>query len=204
MSSVQDGFGDHLTPAEMEDYIASNERLLRLKAAERTRGNVSSNDTWDDVLQEGRIVQFTVLTKRPDAPRPYVSAAMSQRIVEVLTRGTWTGMETHRGRSTDPLRRPLKERESVDDERLQLDQVVDSGDWVEHALLGYHQGQIAQALDELTFTQKEAVVLRFWGGWTNAEIAARQGISKAEVERQWRGRIKPQLIEALAHLASTA
>lgn len=194
--SIQDGFGDDLA---IDEYIREHEGLLRLKAAERTRGNRNSNDTWDDLLQEGRIVQWQVLEKRPDAPAAYVSAAMSNRIMECVVRGTWTGMSRTHGKPLDPLRR--RDRDSVDDETLQLDQVVDSSTWVEHALLGYHQGQILKALDELTFTQKEAVVLRFWGGMTNAEIAARQGISKQTVERQWREIIRPALVEELELLA---
>jgi len=193
--SIQDGFGDDLA---IDEYIREHEGLLRLKAAERTRGNRNSNDTWDDILQEGRIVQWQVLQRRPDAPAAYVSAAMSNRIMECILRGTWTGMSRTHGKPLDPLRRG--DRDSVDDETLQLDQVVDQADWVEHALLGYHQGQILAALDELTFTQKEAVVLRFWGGMTNAEIAARQGISKQTVERQWRETIRPRLVEELGLL----
>lgn len=202
MGGIQDGFGDALSSDEIATYIESNERLLKIKAAERTRGNRSSNDTWDDILQEGRIVQWQVLAKRPSSTRPYVSAAMSHRISEVLSRGTWTGLERTHGKPRDPLRRPMSERSSVDDETLQLDLVVDAGDWVEHALLGYHQGQIMRALDELTFTQKEYVVLRFWGGWTNPEIAARRGLTAGEVERQWRTNIKPALVAQLGHLAT--
>jgi len=196
---IQDGFGDDLSVTEVDAYIRSNERLLKIKAAERMRGNSDASDVWDDVLQEGRIVQAEVLARRPDAPREYVSAAMSNRIGEVIKRGTWTGMSRTHGKPLDPLRR--RDRDSVDDETLQLDLVVDQANWVEHALLGYHQGQIMQALDELTFTQKVHVVLRFWGGWTNAEIAAHQGCSKQTVEYQWRMNIRPVLAEELGLLA---
>jgi RNA polymerase sigma factor (sigma-70 family) len=195
MSGLQDGFGDDLT---IDEYIQGNERLLRLKAGERTRGNDSARDIWDDLLQEGRIVQWTVLTKRPDSARQYVSAAMSNRIMECITRGTWTGMETHRGRPTDPLRR--RDRDSVDDETLQLADVVDQADLVEQVLVAYHDGEIHQALDQLTFTQKVHVVARFWYGMTNAEIAAQQGCSKQTVERQWREDIRPRLVRELGHL----
>ena len=197
---LQDGYGDGLSAEEMAEYLLSNERLLKLKAGDRMRGNDTASDIWDDVLQEGRIAQFEVLTKRPDAPRPYVSAAMSNRILECITRGTWTGMETHRGRATDPLRR--RDRDSVDDETLQLADVVDQADVLEAVLQAYHDGEIHQALDQLTFTQRVHVVLRFWGGWTNAEIAARQGCSKQTVERQWREDIRPQLVRQLEHLVN--
>jgi RNA polymerase sigma factor (sigma-70 family) len=199
MSGLQDGFGDDLT---IEEYIQSNERLLKIKAAERTRGSEIARDIWDDLLQEGRIVQWTVLAKRPSSERSYVSAAMTNRMKECISRGTWTGLETHQGRPRDPLRRPATSRSSVDDETLQLDQVVDQADWVEQVLVGYHDGEIAQALDQLTFTQRRHVVARFWYGMTNAEIALQQGCSKQTVERQWRTEIRPRLVAQLGHLAS--
>lgn len=195
--TINDGFGDALS---VEEEILGRERLLYLKASERLRGSQASSDIWDDVLNEGRIVQWLVRIKRPDAAREYISAAMTNRIKECISRGTWTGMETHRGRPTDPLRRAAAGRSSVDDETLQL---VDQANWVDEVLLAYHQGEIHQALDALTFTQKTHVVLRFWGGWSNAEIAARQGCSKQTVERQWRTEIRPHLLEELAHLVDS-
>ena len=74
---VNDGFGESRSDLDYEEYLLDNERLLKLKAAERMRGSDVASDIWDDVLQEGRIVQWTVLEKRPDSARAYVSAAMS-------------------------------------------------------------------------------------------------------------------------------
>jgi RNA polymerase sigma factor (sigma-70 family) len=198
MGGIQDGFGEHLAVDEMEEYLLSNERLLKIKAAERTRGSEAARDIWDDLLQEGRIVQWAVLEKRPESARAYVHAAMSNRMIEVLTRGTWTGMPTAQGRPRDPLRR--RDRDSVDDETLQLADVVDQADWVEQVQLAYHHGEIHQAIDALTFTQKAHVVARFWYGLSNAEIAAQQGCSKQTVERQWRETIRPHLVRELGHL----
>jgi RNA polymerase sigma factor (sigma-70 family) len=184
----------------MDVYIRANERLLRLKAGEQLRGSAIASDVWDDVLQEGRIIQAEVLQRRPDAPREYVSAAMTNRIRDAITRGTWTGMETHRGRPTDPLRR--RDRDSVDDETLQLDEVVDAGNILDEVILAYHHGEIAEALSALTFTQRVHVFSRFWLGMSNAEIAAEQGCSKQTVERQWRTDIRPQLVRRLEHLVN--
>jgi DNA-directed RNA polymerase specialized sigma24 family protein len=194
---LQDGFGDDLS---VEEFLQSNERLLKLKAGDRLRGHGDATDVWDDVLQEGRIVQWQVLAKRPDAPRSYVSAAMSNRIGEVISRGTWTGMETHQGRPVDPLRR--RDRASVDDETLQLADVVDAVDVLDEVLTGYHHGEIYQAINALTFTQRRYVFSRFWLGMSNAEIAAERGLSKGEMERQWRVNIRPQLVAQLEALAT--
>jgi RNA polymerase sigma factor (sigma-70 family) len=196
---INDGFGDALSTDEMTAYLASNERLLRIKAADRTRGNVTSNDTWQDLLQEGRIVQWRVLTRRPDAPREYVSAAMSHRLVECVMRGTWTGMPTAQGRPRDPLRRG--DRDSVDDETLQLDQVLQAAEVLDDVCVAYHHGEILQALNALTLTQREIAVLRYYGGWSDAEIAVRQGCSKQTVERRWREQVRPALAARLGLLA---
>jgi hypothetical protein len=197
---LSDGFGDSLSTEEMTAEIESRERLLRLKAGDRLRGSSASSDVWDDVLQEGRIVQFEVLLKRPNAPPSYVSAAMSNRISEVVSRGTWTGMSRTHGKQLDPLRR--RDRDSVNDETLQLDEVVATGQVLDEVLLAYHHGEILEALNALTFTQRAHVVRRFWGGWSNAEIAAAQGCSKQTVERQWRTDIRPQLVRRLGHLVN--
>ena len=198
--TIQDGFGDDQEQIDLDAYIRENERLLRLKTAERTRGNASSNDTYDDLLNEGRIVQWEVLTKRPDADRRYVSAAMSNRIMECLKRGTWTGLERTHGKPVDPIRRPLHERSSVDDP--DVDVVISSGDWADRVAMAYHHGEIMQALNSLTFTQRVYVYERFWEGRTNPEIAARRGLSTGEVERQWRVNIRPSLLGQLEYLAA--
>lgn len=197
---LRDGFGDDRRDIDYEEYLLDNERLLKLKTADRMRSNDVSRDIWDDVLQEGRIVQWEVLKKRPESTKQYVSASMSHRITEVLKRGTWTGFERTHGKPTDPLRR--RDRDSTDDETSDVQVVVESSDWVEHVIMAYHHGEIMRALNELTFTQREYVYLRFWEGWTNPEIAAHRGLSSGEMERQWRVNIRPQLAEKLVQLAS--
>jgi DNA-directed RNA polymerase specialized sigma24 family protein len=198
MAPLLDGFGDDRS---LEDYITevidSNERLLKIKAAERLRGNPTSRDIWDDVLQEGRLVQMQVIRKRPDATSQYVHAAMSHRMSEVISRGAWTGSEAKRGHPIDPLRRPA-ERDSLDDP--DWDVVISSGDWVEQVISGYHDGEIAQALDALTFTQKAHVVARIWYGLSEPEIAAMQHVSVSTVSRRWTQDIRPQLVRRLGHL----
>jgi DNA-directed RNA polymerase specialized sigma24 family protein len=197
---LQDGFGDDRRDIDYQEYILANEPLLKLKAADRLRTDESARDVWDDVLQEGRIVQWEVLQKRPDAPSAYVSAAMSNRMSRAISARQWTGAPTAQGRPRDPGRRPGTA--SVDDETTQVVELPTSSAWLEQVLISYHRGEIMQALAALTLMQKDYVVRRFWGGYTNAEIAAERGISKGEVERQWRVNIRPQLLEHLRHLAS--
>jgi hypothetical protein len=200
--TVNDGFGDDPVQQElaMEEYIREREGLVRLKVADRLRGASNATDVYADLCNEARITEWQVKTKRPDAPPEYVSASMSMRIRECLSRGTWTGLETHRGKQQDPLRRPMHERHSTDDETLTFDEVVSSGAWLDEVLVRYHDGEIAQVINELPRDQREYAFLRFWGGWSNKEIARFQERKYEIVERQWRDNIKPHLARRLAHL----
>jgi DNA-directed RNA polymerase specialized sigma24 family protein len=138
-----------------------------------------------------------VLRKRPDATSQYVHASMSNRMSEVISRGAWTGSEAKRGHPIDPLRRPA-ERDSIDDPDVTV--VISSGDWVEQVTNAYHDGEIAQALSSLTFTQRQHVVARIWYGLSEPEIAAIQDVSVSTVSRRWTQEIRPQLVERLGHL----
>jgi DNA-directed RNA polymerase specialized sigma24 family protein len=199
-SPIHDTFGDDRRDIDYEEYIAGNERLLKLKAGERLRHNQMARDIWDDVLQEGRIVQWQVLKRRPESTSQYVSGAMSHRITEVIQRDAWTGSEAKRGHPIDPLRRHT-ERDSVDDETMGIDEIVDSSDWVDEVIRSYHDGEIAEAMAALTFTQKQHVYARFWCGMTEDESAALQGVSKATVSRHWTNDIRPRLARKLELLA---
>lgn len=198
---LQQGYGDHDPFFDYEQYLLDNERLLKLKAAERLRKSQISREIWDDVLQEGRIVQWRVLKDRPSSTKPYVSAAMSHRMTEVIKRDSWTGSEAKRGHPIDPLRR-RDERDSVDDETLGVvELVVSSSRWLDEVLIAYHHGEIMHALNALTFTQRRYVYLRFWEQWTVPEIAEELGMSVQSLERQWRTIARPALVEQLKHLA---
>jgi len=189
MTDLSDGFGDDLS---IEERIIANERLLKLKAAERNR----IPEFWDDVLQEGRIVQWQVMEKRPEAAPAYISASMSNRIQKVINRQTWTGYESRHGRPTDPIRR--KDRDSFDDPDFHT--VASAAETLDKVIFAYHHGEILQALNSLTERQREYVYLRFWQGLTNPEIAARFEMSRSAVEREWNTKTKPALLEQLEHL----
>ncbi len=66
--------------------------------------------------------------------------------------------------------------------------------------LAYHHGEIAQVIDSLPADDREYVVLRFWYGLTDVEIARQRHVSKDHVGKVWHRRIKPQLNTALNHL----
>lgn len=181
---LNDGFGDHLSITEA---IAQREPLISIMAAERA---VPTSE-WEDARQEARITFWRVLTDRPESSPAYVHKAMGRRIIEVSTRGTWTGYVSHRGYPIDPLRR--RDRDSLDDPDLFFE--ASSPEVLDSVLLAYHEGEILAAINALPPAWREYVILRFWGGWTNAEISARQGTKLANVARTWNEAIRPRLRE---------
>ena len=159
---LSDGYGEQMPLDQVEMLLVEKERLLQIQAAERGTG---PND-WDDVLNEARLTLWEVLRKRPDAPSAYLHASSRMRITEVLTRGNWTGQPSQRGKpSVDPLRRI--DRDSIDDP--EWDVQIEASDRLDSILMAYHEGEILQALADLPERHRLYVVLRFWGGWTNAE-----------------------------------
>lgn len=195
--ALSDGYGEALSLDQVSAMIEENERLLWIK----TRDVARRPEDWDDLLNEGRIVQWEVLTKRPDAPREYVSAAMSMRLREAATRGTWTGMPRQQGKpSIDPLRR--HDRDSLDDPDLYHDAAAEFD--LDPLLMAYHEGEILQAIRALPERHQRYVVQRFWMGLTHAEMAPSIGIKPGNMARMWTESIRPVLGQALAHLREVA
>ena len=187
MIDVSDGYGDGI-----EQAILARERLIAIQAAERgARG-----PEWDDLLQEARIAIWRVLETRPGTSGAYINASAGKRITEVLTRGVWFGMEGHRGRPIDPIRR--KQRDSLDDPDLAFE--ASSPDVIDSVMLAYHEGEILAALEALPPRHRAYVVLRFWGGLTHAEMADELGVKPGNMSRMWSESIRPVLLERLGHL----
>jgi DNA-directed RNA polymerase specialized sigma24 family protein len=66
--------------------------------------------------------------------------------------------------------------------------------------LAYHRGEIYAALDRLPPEHKAYVLLRFWGGCTNSEIASALARPVNNMARTWTEAIKPKLRAELLHL----
>lgn len=188
--TISDGYGD--SDLFFEAKIIERERLIRMQAAER----ISDATLWDDVLNEARITVWEVVSKRPDAPGPYINAAVGKRITEVVMRGVWTGMEGHRGKAIDPIRR--KDRDSFDDPLFMVE--ASSPDLLASVEWSYHEGQILDAIRSLPEHHQRYVVLRFWGGWTPGELAPVIGVKATNQSRMWNESIRPVLEQALGHL----
>jgi RNA polymerase sigma factor (sigma-70 family) len=191
---ISDGFGDDLTPAEL---VAMHEPLAKVIASEWQ----TPDAPYEDLLQENRIKIWQLAEakagNRSDL-RGLASVAMRRRSSEIAARQTWTGYESQHGRPTDPLRSPRESMEAiVEAVGTDVFGAVDAMDGVE---LAYHEGQILRALASLAPRHREYVYLRFWGGWTNPEIAETMGTTKSAVNSWWNAYIRPSLASSLRHL----
>lgn len=82
--------------------------------------------------------------------------------------------------------------------------VVIAEELLDGVALAYHYGEIHSAIQSLSDNHREYVLARFWGGLTDAEIAAERGTTYSTVWRQWSHTIRPALISQLAHLSEVS
>jgi len=176
------GFGDDLDVTEL---IQQKEALLQIIVSERAPNPV----TRDDVLQEARIIIWK-LANKPRRNDGYLHAAVRHRVDDVRDRQTWTGHTGTRGHTDVAKMAGL----------LQWD-VLEATASLSDLTLAYHEGEIAAAIAALPPNQRAYVVLRFWGGLTEPEIAAEMDRSLATVQRWWSD-AKVPLRAALSHLAT--
>jgi RNA polymerase sigma factor (TIGR02999 family) len=95
----------------------------------------------------------------------------------------------------DHARRRLAERRGGTDERVTLDESIVPARTADEEIVGVHE-----ALERLASVDPRAaqsVELRYFGGLTEAEIAAALGVTERTVRRDWR-KARVLLREALA------
>ena len=190
---IDDGYGED--ELWLEEKIAGRQRLLEIQASER---GVSDPGMRDDLIQEGRIKIWDVLMREPDAAG-LLSVATKRRMMKLVTQETtWFGQEGRQGLERDPLRRSWDSTDRDDDDTPPLEIVA--ADILSGVELAYHAGEIAEAINALPEKHREYVVLRFWGGLTNPEIAAIQEVNSGNMARTWNQAIRPVLAERLEHL----
>lgn len=73
--------------------------------------------------------------------------------------------------------------------------VFGAADRYEEMVLAYHYGEIHEAVADLDPIYREYVYLRFWCGSSDPEIASTLG-----TRVHWSDRVRPRLLERLAHL----
>lgn len=197
---VDDGYGDSVSPAEAVERF---HRWTHYVASRLVDGRSKTHPAYDDMVQEAKIEVWRTIQDKPHVPATYVAKAARSRMREVLTGARpLTGGDSKPG----PKYRPTTECVDWQDEGaaepvLHLLAAPDLLDAVE---LAYHRGELLHALGQLQPRDREYVVLRFWSGMTDTEIAARQGVSNKLLHDRWRRAILPRLQKSLAHLATAA
>lgn len=191
---IDDGYGNG-SYDEVEELLREEEEFFVRNARHALvkRGGSIPEGADEDAIQEARIAAWRSWEKHHN--RAYMNIATRQRLVQHVFRDQWFGTSP-RAHEMDPIRR--KDRDSFDDPDFET--VVLADQHLDVVLLAYHYGEIVQAINTLTPGQREYVVLRFWNGMTNAEIAAERGTSISTVRSAWNRHIRPALMEHLSHL----
>lgn len=148
---------------------------------------------YDDVVQEGLIEAWRVLQAkggRDNVSATYLTQGMRRRMYDIVNGRPMYGGNRRPGPRTEP-----PHVRSLDG--------IDPGFDPLHAVeLAYHHGEIVEALGSLTRDDCEYVLLRFWGGLTDTEIAQRRHVSNQNLWQNWHRRIRPRLQESLNHLVN--
>lgn len=161
----------------------------------------ASHSDNEDVVQELLIGLWAALGKY-DADKgalpSYLTRGAKLHLSTVRRNRAWTGQETTKGVRRDDRDRPT---ESLD-ELAELSPARLPG-VLEDVSLAYHHGEIHRAVASLAPPYRRYVWLRFWGGYTDREIAHREGRDVSSMWRAQRG-IRDQLRGQLAHLEECA
>lgn len=149
-----------------------------------------------DLAQEGHIAMWRAL-KTYDGGKgalpSWLTKAAKMRMADVVRRGILTGMPEQRG-----TKRVTPQPFDPTEETNWLSVLAYGNSWVDSVEWGYHEGEIAKAIDTLTTQQREYVIRRFWGQQTYTELSKHFGFSATGI---WQ-HTKPKLAQALVHLAS--
>lgn len=193
---INDGFGDVLQSHE-----------LRLKAVARDATG-SNPAEFDDMLQEGRIAFWNEYESAAESEYQLASSflAAKRRMRNLMNperRETLTGHVGLPGHIA-PKTEAILDTPSNDGEEALAETLLGAADALAGVELAYHHGEILQALRSLPKPQQEYVIMRFWHGLNNTEIAAKMEVTSKVLSHRWERTIRPKLAESLGHLAGVA
>lgn len=134
----------------------------------------------DDLVQEGYVAMWrAAATYDParGALASWLTTAARYRMTDVARRGfrTWTGHVDRTGARpsvehvTQPASLDDADADAFDVEDVTASNALDAATWA------YHAGDLRCALEQLTPRQRRYVVLKFWHGWSPAELDAELG-----------------------------
>jgi RNA polymerase sigma factor (sigma-70 family) len=201
--SIDDGYGNDLSNGEV---VAKYWRWSHAVA-----GRVSNPyaPAYDDVVQESLIAIWRILEKKggkANVSATYLTFAARHRMVDVTMGKPMTGGNSRPGPKTEPPQTQsldvLLDMGGSEQVGFDLEQVLAAADVLEAVSLAYHEGEIVRAIAGLNERDREYVVLRFWGGMTEMEIAARLQVDRKALASRWARTIRPVLHERLSHLVT--
>lgn len=189
---ISDGFGD-LTPAEIvENYRRWAHKVANVKRA-------PFDPIHDDLVQEALLAIWEVLQRKgTDIAATYLAAAGSHRMNDVLDGRPMRGSPSEGGKTYRPK---TVSSDGLAETAPDLWEQLLSVDALAEVELAYHHGEILSALSDLKPQYRAYVVMRFWGGLRDVDIADRMGTTNKIVGTWWSRAIAPVLRERLSHMA---
>lgn len=180
---ISDGFGDALTT----DELVENFQRYAHYWAHQTQHRPADHD---DIAQEAMIsVWKAAVRKGTGAASGYYATAAKNAAV---------GLASGKRRMTgyDGIPRPSRPEEVELSPALLLEapEILAAVEWA------YHAGELAEVLSALPEPDHAYVVMRFWYGLNDIEIAAQTGDRRGYWNDRWKRNIKPVLARQLAHL----
>jgi len=158
----------------------------------------------DDVAQECLLAGWQAVEKaQPRDPVGYAKRAMRNAAYDTVVRGRSTGSERPEGGAGSGLAKAEHLTPLVVDGEYGPMLVIDPPS--QEAMLAQEGAEIVdlresvrEAVRMLPDPDRLYVYLRFWEGWTAAEIAQETGTTAEVVAQAWHRRIRPQLVTRLA------
>lgn len=194
-TDLSDGFGD-LTP---EEIVGNYRRWAHTVANSRREPHFRDHD---DLVQEALLEIWQVLQRKgTGVSATYLATAGKHRMDDVLDGRPMRGNPTEGGQTYRPK---TVAAEVVSEAAPDLWEQLIAVDALDAVELAYHQGQIVEALADLKPQYRSYVVMRFWGGMRDVDIAASLGTTNKVVGTWWSRSIRPVLRERLAHLVGAA
>lgn len=202
MAGLDDGYGDELTNAEV---VANFYKWTHYVA-----GQIVSpyRLDYDDVVQEGLITIWRILEKKGGKAKvaaTYLTLAARYRMIAFANGKPPTGGNSRPGPKTEPPHTQSLDALTTAAASAEFDFDVErflvAPDLLASAELAYHEGELLDTLAAMPERDRAYVVMRFWGGMTEAEISEHLGVERKTLNSHWAKAIRPTLVRQLAHLA---
>ncbi len=177
------------------DLLLDNYRQWLLKMA--TVIAPGKPDLWQDLAQEGHVAMFRALKTYDETKGSlpsWLTTAAKLRMADVFRRDTWLGTPMRRGHTREHKALPV----DIQDEHI-IELLGHTSEVFDLVLTRYHDGDVLQALNQLTPKQREYVVLRFWKHYRESDLIEHFGYNPRSL---WSGKdgAKYKLQESLSHL----